>query len=155
MLFVSTYLNPLFNVIQFSSIVIYILCFSYPHICVFCLGGMIIEERAEMPICNLAKTIHNKWPTIRQQDNLFIWSYSGQYDSYLHANCKLLDMVERGGLMIKVLIWHLSLQEKTIPFQQSFNRILLIRTSQFGTILTQISWLRHWWNVQVILIKTI
>ena len=32
-------------------------------------------------------------PTVRQQDDLFIWNNSGWHDSCLHANCKLSGMV--------------------------------------------------------------
>ena len=38
MLLVSTYQTLLFNVIQFFSTVIYILCFYYPYICVLFVG---------------------------------------------------------------------------------------------------------------------
>ena len=36
-------------------------------------------------------------PTVRQEDDLLIWSYNGRHDPWLYTNCKLLGMVERGG----------------------------------------------------------
>ena len=72
MLFVSTYQNLLFNIIHFSSIVIYILYFSYPHICVLFIGydNRRTCENANMQPCrNCTQQIAL---TIQRQNDLFI-----------------------------------------------------------------------------------
>jgi hypothetical protein len=95
MLLVNTYQTSFINVIQFSSTLIYILYFSYHHICVLFIGYDNKRTCGNTNIQPCRDSTQQMAPTVRQQDDLFIWSYSGRHDPCLYAICKLPGIVER------------------------------------------------------------
>lgn len=86
MLFVSAYRTAKFNVIQipnFFCIVINV-CHDFLNLILMCCSqDMIIKEYAEMPTCNLAKTIHNKW--LQHIGNKIIYLYKATMDIMICA----------------------------------------------------------------------
>jgi hypothetical protein len=65
---------------------------------------MTIEELAEMPTCNLAENVHNKW--LQQSGNKMICLYEATVDNMIRAFIQIANYWTwlKGGLMVKVLI---------------------------------------------------
>ena len=67
---------------------------------------MTIEERAEMPTCNLVEIVHNKW--LQQSGNKMTCLYEATVDDMIHAFMQIANYRAwlKGVLMVKVLIQH-------------------------------------------------